>query len=329
MKKNFVNCAVVKTADGIYAREADAFLSARDVRVQARQIAAIRKATDGAVDELVAVRAARNAFAPLPDGVVAEMVSPTMRLYRPAGSPYGLPLLIYLHGGGWVIGSIASCSAYCGALAAKGIAVLAVDYPLAPERPFPCALDAVCASYREVVRNPERFGCDPGSVSIGGDSSGGNLSVTAAFALMRDGLVSRSLVLHYPVTEARADGSGSWRDFATGFGMDAAFMDACNTAYLNGRYFADPLISPMCASDEQLRSLPPVHILGADHDVLRDQGIRFARRLKSCGCRVRYELIPGSTHLFVTVPGQPSAFRRAVDFAAEAVNGSRPAADVL
>lgn len=329
MKKNLVNCAVVEAADGIYANEADAFLAARDVRVQACQIAAIRKATEGAADELVAVRAARNAFAPLPDGVVAEMVSPTMRLYRPAESPYGLPLLIYLHGGGWVIGSIASCSAYCGALAAKGIAVLAVDYPLAPEHPFPCALDAVCAAYREAVRNPERFGCDPECVSIGGDSSGGNLAVAAAFVLKRDGLSPHSLVLHYPVTEARADGSESWRNFATGCGMDASFMDVCNAAYLDGRDFADPLISPIYATDGQLRSLPPVHILGADRDVLRDQGIRFAERLKSCGCRVRYELLHGSTHLFVTVPGQPSAFRRAVDFAAEAVNGCRRAADVL
>ena len=101
--------------------------------------------------------------------------------------------------------------------------------------------------------------------------------------------------------------------------MDAAFMDACNTAYLQGHPWDDPLVSPACADDAALRALPPVHILGADRDVLRDQGRRFAERLKALGVRVRYELPPGSTHLFITVPGQPAAFRRAVDFAAEAL----------
>ena len=100
--------------------------------------------------------------------------------------------------------------------------------------------------------------------------------------------------------------------------MDAAFMDACLVAYLNGHDPRDPLVSPAFATDEQLRRLPPVHILGADRDVLRDQGLRFARRLDALGCPVRAEVLPGSTHLFVTVRGQPAAFARAVDFAAEA-----------
>lgn len=303
---------------GVYARETESFLAARDKSVQPRQIAAIRKATAGETDDLQAVRAARNVPAPLPDGVTAEWVSPTMRLYRPQGRQ-GLPLLLYLHGGGWVIGSVASCSAFCGALAQKGVAVVALDYPLAPEHPYPAALNAVCAAYREIVAHPARFGCDPTRVSLGGDSSGGNLALTAALALQKERLVPYALVPFYPVTEARADGSASWRDFAAGCGMDAAFMDACNAAYLQGRPWEDPFASPMCADDNALRALPPVHILGADRDVLRDQGRRFAERLKALGCRVRYELPPGTTHLFITVPGQPAAFRRAVDFAAEAL----------
>ena len=163
-----------------------------------------------------------------------------------------------------------------------------------------------------------KFGADPARVSIGGDSSGGNLSLAAALVLQKENLKPRSLVLYYPVTEARADGSASWRTFATGCGMDAAFMDVCLVAYLNGHDPRDPLVSPAFATDEQLRRLPPVHILGADRDVLRDQGLRFARRLDALGCPVRAEVLPGSTHLFVTVRGQPAAFARAVDFAAEA-----------
>lgn len=81
----------------------------------------------------------------------------------------------------------------------------------------------------------------------------------------------------------------------------------------------NPLVSPAFATDAQRRRLPPVHILGADRDVLRDQGVRFARRLDALGCHVRAEVPPGSTHLFVTVKGQPAAFARAGAFATEAM----------
>ncbi|MGN0846251.1 MAG: alpha/beta hydrolase [Kiritimatiellia bacterium] len=300
-----------------YAREAAAFLAGRDGSVQARQIAAIRQATAGETNALVAVRAARNTLAPLPEGVTATMVLPEARLYAPTHG-HDLPLLIYLHGGGWVIGSIASCSAFCGAVAANGVAVLALDYPLAPEHPFPAALDFVAAVYRLVAVNPAQCRCDPKRIAIGGDSSGGNLALAAAFRLQGTGLAPSALVLYYPVTAALADGTAAWRDYATGFGMDAAFMDACNAAYLNGHDSRDPLVSPLYATDAQLAALPPVHLLAADHDVLRDQGKAFADRLKALGGPVRYENPRGTTHLFVTVPGQPAAFNRAVAFAVEA-----------
>lgn len=307
-----------KTADGAYRREADAFLSARDTSVQPRQIAAIVKATAGKSDDLEAVRKARNVMAPLPEGVEAETVRPGLRLYRPKGGK-DLPLLIYLHGGGWVIGSIASCSAFCGEVASKGVAVLALDYSLAPEDPYPAALWDVWQAVQNARHDPERFGCDPKRISLGGDSSGGNLAIAAAFTLQGERFVPQAIVAYYPVVEARADGTESWTAYATGCGMDAAFMDACNTAYRNGLPYDDPLISPLYASDEQLRRLPPVHVLGADRDVLRDQGVKFVNRLRALGVPVRYELPVGSTHLFVTVPGQPTAFRRAVDFAVEAL----------
>ena len=104
-----------------------------------------------------------------------------------------------------------------------------------------------------------------------------------------------------------------------------AFMDACNAAYLQGHTWRDKFASPMCATDRELRALPPVHIFAADRDVLRDQGKRFAERLEKAGGRVRYELPRGTTHLFVTVPGQSAAFCRAVEFAAEALSFSRRA----
>lgn len=298
--------------------EADEFLANRDGEVQRRQIAAILAATAGRTNDLGEVRSARNAMAPLPDGVEAEALSPKMRLYRPKGVERP-PLLVYLHGGGWVIGSIASCSAFCGELAAKGVAVLALDYPLAPEHPYPAALEMVCATLRGIRDEPARFHCDPRRVSVGGDSAGGNLALAAALALQDEGIVPYALVLYYPVVEARADGTASWRRFATGFGMDAAFMDACCAAYLQGRSPEDPLVSPLLASDDRLGRLPPVHVLGADRDVLRDQGLAFYGRMKGLRRRVRWVVQTGTTHLFVTVPGQPTAFRRAVEFAAEAL----------
>ena len=313
-----------ETAATGYAAETAAFLAKRDKTVQSRQIAAIWKATKGETNELAAVRKARNVFAPLPFGVEAKWISPKLRLYYPQGKK-DLPLLIYLHGGGWVIGSIASCSAYCGALAQKGFAVAALDYPLAPEKPYPAALKAVCDSYREIVANAARFRCDPAKVALGGDSSGGNLALAAALMLHEEGLKPYSIVAYYPVTEARDDNSESWRQFAEDCGMDAAFMDACNAAYLQGHTWRDKFASPMCATDRELRALPPVHILAADRDVLRDQGKRFAERLEKAGGRVRYELPRGTTHLFVTVPGQSAAFCRAVEFAAEALSFSRRA----
>lgn len=244
-----VGAAPAKT--DVYARETDTFLASRDGRVQAAQIAAIRRATAGETADLKAV--------------------------------------------------------------------LALDYALAPEHPFPAALNDVCASFRAVVSNPARFGADLARVSIGGDSSGGNLALAAVLVLQKENLKPLSLVLYYPVTEAQADGSASWRMFATGCGMDAAFMDACCVAYLNGHDPRDPLVSPAFVTDAHLRRLSPVHILGADRDVLRDQGVRFARRLESPGSPVRAEVLPGSTHLFVTVKGQPAAFARAVAFATEAM----------
>ncbi|MGN0833365.1 MAG: alpha/beta hydrolase [Kiritimatiellia bacterium] len=302
----------------VYAREAQAFLSKRDQSVQPRQIAEIWKAVRGETNELASVRSARNVMAPLPAGVEAEWITPKMRLYRPLGGK-DLPLLVYLHGGGWVIGSVASCSAFCGALAGKGVAVVAFDYPLAPEHPYPAALNAVCAAYREIAADPARFRCDVRRIALGGDSSGGNLALAAALALQKGGEKPCRIVVYYPVTEARVDGTASWRDYATGYGMDGEFMAACNAAYLQGQEWNDALVSPMCADDDALRRLPPIHVLGADCDVLRDQGKAFADRLEDLGCEVRYELPRGTTHLYITVPGQPAAFRRAVDFAAEAM----------
>ena len=217
-----------------------------------------------------------------------------------------LPLLVYLHGGGWTIGSINSCARYCAAMADNGVAVLAVDYRLAPEHPFPAGLNDCIDAVKTASDSLATWQCN--SISLGGDSSGGNLAVAAALA----GLPCRvaGLVLFYPVTEAYADNSESWIEYGEGYGLDAALMDAFNDAYTDDS--RNPLVSPALASDSTLVSLPPLLLVAAERDILRSQGEKFAVRLEKLGVDVTHRLIPGSVHLFITVPGQPAAFDEAV-----------------
>ena len=120
-----------------------------------------------------------------------------------------IPLLVYFHGGGWVIGSVNSCSRYCAAMAEKGIAVLAVDYRLAPEHPFPEGLKDCIDAIKFAQSKMTEWKCD--SISVGGDSSGGNLAIAVALSFPEN--TFNSLITFYPVTRAYADDSESWKQF--------------------------------------------------------------------------------------------------------------------
>ena len=298
-----------------YRAEADAFLKGKPADAQLEQARAIRRAVAGDRAALEAVRHARRPAAPLPPEVAATDPAPNCRLYR-AKRAEGkiLPLLIYLHGGGWTFGSIQSCAAFCAALAADGrVAVLALDYRLAPEHPFPAALDDVSAALRLARKNAVKWRIAPDRISAGGDSSGGNLALAAS---LRHPGEFHSLVLFYPVTRAWNDKSESWQKYPHAlFGGEV--MEAFSDAYVGKHDPRDPFISPDCASDEALRALPPMLLAAADRDILRDQGAAFAERVAKAGGICRYVRFPGSVHLFITVPGQPSAFRDAVKLAAD------------
>lgn len=305
----------VNEADRMRA-EADAFLKTMPEGQQDRQTAAVYAAMDGNTKALLEVRNSRNTPAELPEGVTARYVTPTMRLYapsKPSDSGKPMPLLIYLHGGGWTFGSINSCSRFCGELAAKGgVLVLALDYRLAPEHPYPAALND-CISAIEFARShAAEWGGSPDLISVGGDSSGGNLALASQLRLQKAGRSLHSLLLFYPVTEAWADGSESWTKYAKGYGLDADLMDAFNRAYSVGNY-RFPLISPASADDTELAKLPPTLIIAAERDVLCDQGRRFYERVKKLGVNVSREVFGGTVHLFITVKGQETAFRNAVE----------------
>lgn len=293
--------------DDVCRREADTFLAGLPAGLQARQTDAIRQAIAGDNAPLEAIRKSRDAVPELPQGVRRVTVGENLALFR--SDKYDndtLPLLVYLHGGGWTIGSINSCSRFCAAMALNGVAVLAVDYRLAPEHGFPIGLRDCVAAIATAVDSLPAWKCS--GISVGGDSSGGNLAIATALSLPPG--TFDSLVAFYPVTRAYPDGSDSWKAYGSGHGLDSALMEAFNDAYTADIH--NQLVSPMEAPDDTLRHLPPTLVVAAERDILRDQGTAFADRLDRLGIPVEYHLVPGSVHLFITVPGQPAAFDRSV-----------------
>lgn len=317
----------------IMHREADAFLSGLPVGLQQRQAEAVAAAIEGNLNALHEVRHTRNSSFAYSDNVEVSDLSIrgnrgrniAMRLYIPRHRPDStpLPLLIYFHGGGWTFGSLNSCARFCDALAATGkICVLAVDYALAPEYPYPEGLLDCMAAVAYARANCAAWGVSAQGISLGGDSSGGNLALASALNLChRGGTPLKSLVLFYPVVLTEKDESASWRQYGNGLGLDAGLMTLFNEAYRGRNRQLHPhaeitddraSISPLYASDSALRHLPPILLINAERDILCDQGHRFAQRITAAGGTIRHFVFPGTVHLFITVPGQDRAFANSV-----------------
>lgn len=312
--------------------EADDFLDALPDGYQDRQGDAVLHALRGQTAELQNVRMSRNAASLSSDKVETEDLLGTgaargikMRLYRNKGKDgEKLPLLIYLHGGGWTFGSIHSCGSFCMRLAETGdVNVLAVDYRLAPENPYPSGLMDCVSAVEYAFAHAEEWGCSPQRISIGGDSSGGNLALATAMYMEDSELKDkiRSLVLFYPVLKSYPDKSASWKRYSRGYGLDSRLMESFIEAYLNAPADGgssvksdakEAMVSPAEASDEQISKLPPILIVGAERDILYDQGKEFAARLKGKGNDAEHITFPGAVHLFITVEGQPTAFNKSI-----------------
>lgn len=289
--------------------EERAFLANMPAGLQHEQMLAVRTAMAGDDSALQRIRQGRNVAPALPSDVVATYPAENICLLAPA-KPSGRkrPLLLYLHGGGWCFGSINSCARFCAAVArAADCCVAALNYRLAPAHPFPAPLDDSHEALAFLSRHAEAWGCDPERIAVGGDSAGGNLALATALSV--HGV--HKVIPIYPVTKAFADGSASWQRFATGYGDDAELLEAFCDAYASGQSHA-PLVSPGLASDAALRALPPVLLISAAHDVLFDQTRELASRLRAMGHPLAYHVYPTATHLFITVPGQSTAFAEAV-----------------
>jgi acetyl esterase len=205
------------------------------------------------------------------------------RLYVPFGVPDPSPLLVYLHGGGWVVGDLDTHDQPCRFIAREaGLRVLSIDYRRAPEHPFPAAVEDAVAAVRFAIAEAPRLGADPDRVAVGGDSAGGNLAAVAARMLAQgDGPLPAFQLLIYPVTDL-SHKRRSYELFREGFFLTERQMDWYRGNYLADPQAAlDPRASPLLADD--LGGLPPAHVAIAGFDVLRDEGDEYAARLRDAG----------------------------------------------
>ncbi|MFC5187572.1 alpha/beta hydrolase [Actinomadura harenae] len=244
-----------------------------------------------------------------------------VRLYRPVPRAAGpLPALVYLHGGGWVLGGIESVDAACRDLAAEtGCAVLNVGYRLAPEHPFPAAVEDAWAVVEDLARRPGRFGARPHAIAVAGDSAGGNLAAVVALLARDRGVRLVHQLLVYPVTDTSGD-TASWAAYGEGYGLDASTLRRFAALYRADADPADPRLAPLRAPD--LSGLAPATVITADHDILRDEGEAYARRLAAAGVPVAGRRYPGTIHSFFLLPDM---FEAGVEARAFAVRRLRAA----
>lgn len=226
-----------------------------------------------------------------------------VRLYVPAGAR---GVTVYLHGGGWVVGTLDSYDTLCRALANRSqTTVVAVGYELAPEAQHPVQLQQVAAVLRWVRR--EITADEP--LLLAGDSAGGYLAALAAGAAVAEGLSVAGLVLVYPVVAPPPDEAspGSMQQFATGHYLDAEAMRWYWQAYA-------PDGAP-AGYDQDLAALPPTLLVTAGHDVLRDEGVDLARRLAAAGVPVEHQDFAGQIHGFMRLTALVGQAQEALELA--------------
>jgi acetyl esterase len=236
-----------------------------------------------------------------------------LRRYDPAIHATSLPAIVFLHGGGWVVGDLDGHDPLCRQLANRvGATVFSVDYRLAPEAPYPAALDDVMSALRCVFDQAPSWHVDPSRVALAGDSSGGNLAAAAAIRWRDEGgpaLAAQLLI--YPVTLSAREPEGY---DAT---LETAFLTASGMAWYSRHYLPDPddaglpYASPLLVSDAS--RLPPTVIVSAEVDVLCPQIWAYRDRLRAAQVPVVSLHYPGMFHGFITMSAEMEGARRALD----------------
>ncbi|MFI8975652.1 alpha/beta hydrolase [Nocardia asteroides] len=235
------------------------------------------------------------------------------RLYR-HGRSGPAPALLYLHGGGFVLGTLDGVDELCRAVAARsGWTVLSLDYRLAPEHPYPAALEDTIDAFAWLHEQAAALGIDPRMIAVGGDSAGGNLAAALCLAQQAAGRpLPTAQVLAYPAVDDRFT-RDSWTEFADAPLLGAADARWCYTQYVGADRPepADPLAAPLRA--ESLRGMPPALVLTAEVDPIRDDAEAYAARLADDGVPVTAIRYDGVFHGFFTEVGVFAQTGRAID----------------
>lgn len=263
-----------------------------------------------AADGQPAVNRIRDRTIPGPAGDVP------VRIYRPdVKTP--APVLVFYHGGGWVLGTLDSVGSICRRLANRtGCIVVSVDYRLAPEHPFPAAVEDAHAALEWVVENAETFSGDSDSVAVGGSSAGGTLAAVAARRARSSKIDIQHQLLLYPITDYTAD-ANPCEDHETGL------LTRSDVEWFWDHYLTDPAdgecpaASPLRAEDHS--DLPSATVLTCGFDPLCEEGVAYAERLSAAGVAVEHAHYPGMAHGFLSMADSIDAADRAIDDTAAAV----------
>jgi acetyl esterase len=240
-----------------------------------------------------------------------------LRMYRPTAGV--LPAFVFFHGGGWVVGDLDTHDVVCRQIARDaGVIVIAVDYRLAPEHPFPAAADDAWSATTWIAAHARDLAIDPARIAVGGDSAGGGLATVVAL-MARDSLKLRLAfqVLIYPVVDLRAE-AVSYSKYAEGYLLTRAAMrwyiaQYAPTAEAVADWHASPLLAPW------VHGVAPALIIAAELDPLIDEGKAYAQRLEGARVPVQYEVVPGMVHGFLTMGGKVDAANRVIAMIAAAL----------
>lgn len=226
-----------------------------------------------------------------------------VRIYTPVKSEETLPVFVYYHGGGWVIGNLESVDIPCRQIAAKSqCVVVSVDYRLAPEHKFPSAIDDSYAVIEWLISNAEELNIDASRIAVGGDSAGGNIAAAVSLKARDLGLNAIvQQVLIYPVTDYNLKTS-SYFDYADGYFLTKDTMQWFWNHYLNSDSDGEsPYASPLKATN--LKDLPPALVITAEYDPLRDEGEAYAKKLQEAKIPVQLKRYDGVIHGFFWMAG--------------------------
>lgn len=236
-----------------------------------------------------------------------------VRIYHPRPDVI-LPIVIYFHGGGWVMGDLDTSDNNCRSIAAKAnVIVISPAYRLAPENPFPAAVDDACATVLWAHQNAAQLNGDPMRIAVAGDSAGGNLAAAVALKMrdLQPSLITCQ-VLIYPVIDLCTMDTPSYQHFATGYYLTRESMRRFRAMYLpENDLWCTPSASPAKAAS--LAGLPPAFIVTAEIDVLRDEGETYAARLREAGVPVESRRYAGVIHGFMSLEKLSKQAARAYD----------------